>query len=185
MAIHIHISTDGHAAAAASLAGSMLRPVEVLLDLTDDSLLTLAFVIGENRVPSVRRQRALMWDSPITSAAIELKALSCTCHALHTLLASHLTTLREHLLEKLRCSQGSTDVTRRRLADQTLLLWRSALLKPQHRCAALAEDRVAVNPAQLAATEREIAALTLPADGGARPRSRTTRSRLKLAPAQS
>ena len=37
-------------------------------------------------------------------------------------------TLREHLLEKLRCSQGSTDVTRRRLADQTLLLWRSALL---------------------------------------------------------
>ena len=80
-----------------------------LVDLTDDALLTLAFIMGEERLPSMRQGTVLVWESPIAGAAVNLCSLGSTCRALRLLMAPSVDTLRKHLLTMLRDSVGEHD----------------------------------------------------------------------------
>jgi hypothetical protein len=164
-----------------------------LLNLTDDALLTLAFVIGEDRLPAERHRKALRWDSPVTGAAANLNALSCTCRALHQLISPNLGLLRAKILEQLKretCAQlrhewsvCMSEDTLLRVSEDTLLLWRSALLEngarteqqtwrpdaSRRRCGTSPEERARQSQAAAAAvTEREIAAMHLPGSSALR-----------------
>ena len=104
-----------------------------LCDLSDDALFTLAFVIGEDRLPATRHLRMLRWDTPVVGAAANLCALSSTCKQLRELLLPQLMGLRTQLLAMLRQQRGGGEKAKADLSDETLLLWRSALLAQSER----------------------------------------------------
>ena len=170
-----------------------MQELTSLVALTDDVLLTLAFIIGEDRLPIRRSGRVLKWESPIAGAAINLRALSCASHVLHELIAPSIATLRNHLLTELRRVEGNPSMISSRflpallkeerapLAEETLLLWRSALLSRDGR-GAVVKDEGEQQRAAAAATERELAQLDVqPSYSASAWRPLTTPRRLRHA----
>ena len=101
--------------------------VRELLDLEDDLLLTLAFVITEDQLPThaIHRHSKIVWKPPFVSAVSNLVAFSSTCKQMQELLRPQLRVMMQQLLEQLRAKSKCSS-----LRDQTLLLFSSALLPP-------------------------------------------------------
>ena len=186
--------------------GSCSMHPALLLNLDDDVLLTLAFVIGEDRLPAFRHGKLLQWEAPIVGATANLHALSSSCSGLHALLQPQLANLRWRLIDDIKQTLGKKAVPMSdNLSDENLLLWRSALLTGGGALTTAAattwrldsararrellnqghgDGAVAAANAALA-TEREIAQDFAPANGSARTaaplRMRVTPRRLRHA----
>ena len=97
-----------------------------LLDLSGDLLILLTHVIGEDNFPRARARDIIIWKTPVDGAAANLQALCCTCRELREVVTPQLKALRRFLLERLK--EKSDTFRAQRLNDDTLLLWRAALL---------------------------------------------------------
>ena len=102
------------------------RPL-LLLDLEDDVLMLLAYVVTQDRLPlkHIRRYSKAVWVPETISVVANLMALSMTCKSMHSLLQPQLQAMQEKLLEKLRARSPA----QKELSDRSLLLWSSALLE--------------------------------------------------------
>ena len=100
-----------------------------MLDLEDDLLLTLAFVLSTDRLPThaMHRHSKIVWKAPVVSSIAHLVSFSSTCKALQQLLQPQLKAMKQQLLEEIR---ATNEVAQIALKDETLLLFSSALLPP-------------------------------------------------------